>query len=214
MGNVGIILVDVNPFLDDGLIVGMQGKAAGVERTGASQAARLHFENIVAAIPVGIDPLAHGIAEESRYDFDRPGAPVREDAAVVVDVVDQNVGRLRRHDEFDLAIAVGDARHPRREAPISLGGALSACGLLLGVGLEDGLILRRQRRLLSATGRLADVKSARAADRAPPAAEIRILRVVPGPRVAACDAQSPQDRCCGDQASIEVARAAPDGNTV
>src|SRR5258708_31874719 len=70
MGNVGIILVDVNPFLDDGLIVGMQGKAAGVERTGASQAARLHFEKMVTAIPFGIDPLAPGITEEAPAAFD------------------------------------------------------------------------------------------------------------------------------------------------
>src|SRR5207247_2768435 len=58
MGNVGIVLVYVNPFLDDGLIVGMQRKAAGVERTRTSHAARLHLENIVAAISVRIDPLA------------------------------------------------------------------------------------------------------------------------------------------------------------
>src|SRR5712671_1784192 len=64
MGNIGVILVDVYPFLDDGLIVGMQRKAAGVERTWTSEAARLHFENIVAAIAVRIDPLARGIAEE------------------------------------------------------------------------------------------------------------------------------------------------------
>src|SRR5260370_17584727 len=81
MGNVGIILVDVNPFLDDGLIVGMQGRAAGVERTGASQAARLHFENIVAAIPVGIDPLAHGIAEYRRHGSVRPRSPTPQYAA-------------------------------------------------------------------------------------------------------------------------------------
>ena len=88
MGNVGIIFVYVNPFLNDGLIVGMQRKAAGVERTGTSEAPRFHFENIVAPIPVGIDPLADGITKECRFDFRRPRTPVREDPAVVVDVVD------------------------------------------------------------------------------------------------------------------------------
>jgi hypothetical protein len=31
MGYIAVVLVDVNPFLDDGLVVGMQRKAAGVE---------------------------------------------------------------------------------------------------------------------------------------------------------------------------------------
>jgi hypothetical protein len=42
MGHLGIGLVDVNPLLDDGFIVGVQQKAAAIERAGAfERSARL-----------------------------------------------------------------------------------------------------------------------------------------------------------------------------
>jgi hypothetical protein len=92
MGQLGIGLVDVNPFLDDGLIVSVQGKAAAIERAGAfERSARLDLKHIVAAIALGIDPMTTRIAEKSRIVVVGPAAPVRKDAAIVVDVADENV---------------------------------------------------------------------------------------------------------------------------
>ena len=67
MGHVGIGSVEVDPLLDDGLIVGVQRQVAGIEGSGTAEAACLNFENIVAAIPVRIDPLADRITQEGRF---------------------------------------------------------------------------------------------------------------------------------------------------
>ena len=61
-------------------------------------------------------------------------------------MVDQNVERLSRNDEFDLAVAVGDPRHARRPAQIGL--VVKALSAFRRVGLEDCLVLRRERGLL------------------------------------------------------------------
>src|SRR5205809_6674376 len=58
VGNVGVGFVDENLLLDDALIVEMQWHSAGVVSAGASETACLHFENVVAAVPVSIDPVA------------------------------------------------------------------------------------------------------------------------------------------------------------
>src|SRR5438046_2021982 len=63
MGDVGIGFVDENVFLDNTLIVEMQWHSARVVSAGASETACLHFENIVAAIPVSIDPLTYRVAK-------------------------------------------------------------------------------------------------------------------------------------------------------
>src|SRR5438067_6912344 len=116
-------------------------------------------------------------------------------------MVGQNVGRLRRYDEFHLAIPIGNARHARRPASIShVARALSAFG---PDGLEDGLVLRRERsRRRSAPG-LALVISPGTADRAPLAAEIRILRIVPCLSIGNRDAQRCQNCDCTDRALIK-----------
>jgi hypothetical protein len=66
------------------------------------------------------------IAEKSRIEVVGPAAPVRKDAAIVVDVADENVSCRRRHDKLHLAVPIRDPRHAGRDAFIRRGRALSA----------------------------------------------------------------------------------------
>ena len=80
---------------------------------------------------------------------------------------------------------------------------LPARGLLLGVGLEDRLVFRRQRSLLPAAGGLADVEAAGPADRAPLAFEVGIKRVIPCPRTRDENQQGREDGHRANRASEE-----------
>src|SRR5438270_6872762 len=116
-------------------------------------------------------------------------------------MIGQNMGRFRCHDEFHLAVTIGNARHPRRPASIGhVARALSAFGT---DGIEDGLVLRREwSRRRSAPG-LALVISPGTADRAPLPAEIRILRIVPCLGIGNHDAQRCKKCDCTDRTSIK-----------
>src|SRR5262249_20887480 len=140
------------------------------------RAARLDFEQIEAAVAVGIQPLADGISEEARLQVRGPIASIGEDSTIIVDVSHQNVGRSRCDDEFHLAVSIGGARHARRKARKGRGVALSAFTLFFQASLEDGLVLRRQRRLLSETRRLVGIE-ARAVKTTGPEADQRALQV-------------------------------------
>src|SRR5262249_35644803 len=84
---------------------------------------------------------------------------------------------------FDLAIAVGHARHTGRQAGIGRCRALAADGLRLEIGLEDRLIFRSERRFLARSPGLARIKPHRAADHPPLTLEVGIDRVVPRPSI-------------------------------
>ena len=115
----------------------------------------------------------------------RPIASVGEDAAIVVDVLGQDVDAAAGDDELDLAVAVGHARHAGRLAdPVAIP-ALPAGLLVRHIGLEDRLIFRRERRFLLRTPGLADVVPPGAADRQPLALQVRIFRVVEDLRAGA-----------------------------
>src|SRR6266567_2493119 len=58
--DIRIFLVEKNPLLDDGLVVLMHGDTARVENSRALQMVRLDFKRVVAAVSIGIDPLADG----------------------------------------------------------------------------------------------------------------------------------------------------------
>src|SRR5215471_52975 len=75
---------------------------------------------------------------------------------------------------------------------MGLGQTLAAGGLILEVGLEQGLIFGGQRRLLSWTPSFARVKSHRVADRPPLALQVRIPGLVPGPTFGYRDAERHQ----------------------
>src|SRR6185295_10896571 len=106
----------MDALLDDGLVVVVQRDAAGIERARSLESAGLDLEQIEFAVAIGIDPSANGIAEQGRLDGLRPGAPVREDASRVANVLDQDMRGARRDYEFGLAIRIGDTRHAWRHA--------------------------------------------------------------------------------------------------
>ena len=61
---IRIGLVEVDPFLDDRLVVAVQGQAAAVERARSPHPARLDQKHVVTAVSILVDPLADGIAVE------------------------------------------------------------------------------------------------------------------------------------------------------
>src|SRR5215470_1702663 len=134
---IAIVLVEIDPLPDDGLIVLVQGNAAAVERARSLEIPGLDLERVVAAVAVGIEPFADRVAEKGWLNSAGPIPPIGVDAAVVVDVLDQDMSGGRRHHELDLAIAVGHAWHAGREAGIGRRRALAAGGLRLEILLED-----------------------------------------------------------------------------
>ena len=145
---VAVVLVEVEPLLDDGLVVVVERNSAGVVSARAGEAARLDLEHVVLAVAVGIDPFPDGIAEQGRLETLGPLASVGKDPPRVANVLDQDVHGVRRDDEFRLAVPVDHARHAGRHAGIGFADALSAGRLVGEIGLEAGLVFRRQRRLL------------------------------------------------------------------
>ena len=146
----------------------------------------LDFEHLVATIVVLIDPSADGIACIGRLDVGGPVAPVGEDPTKVVFATDQNIGGFRRDDVFVLP-ECHHARHPARQTP---GGGIiaqSTLGLIRHAVLQDLLILRCQRGLLSGTPRLGRIEGRLAShprhdDASPLAFPVGVLRVIKGLR--------------------------------
>src|SRR5215470_5462548 len=200
---IAIVLVEIDPLPDDGLVVLVQRNAAAVERARSLEIPGLDLERVVASVAVGIDPFADRVAEKGWLHSGGPIAPVGEDAAVVVDVLDQDVGGVRRYHELDLAIAIGNARHAGREAGIGRCRALAAGGLRLEVLVEYRLIFRRQWRLLPRSPRLAGIEPHRAADHPPLALEVGIERLIPCSSVAHRRAQGQYHRNDGNRAPIK-----------
>src|SRR5215470_13247048 len=62
--DVGIALVERDALLDDGLVVLVQRKPGGLEGARALEIARLDLERVVAAIAIGIEPLADRVARK------------------------------------------------------------------------------------------------------------------------------------------------------
>src|SRR5262249_39987910 len=115
------------------------------------------------AVAALVDPSADGIAIEAGLDVTRPCAPVGENTSTgFADVVDPNEGRVRQDDDFHRLIGGHRRGHPRRQARRSRPGAWHAGLKFAQVGLEDGLMLRRERGLLSATLGFAGIERRRA----------------------------------------------------
>ena len=67
--DVWIGFVEVNSFLDDALTILVERYAALIVDARHPHVARLHFEHVVLAIPVRIDPFADRIAGKQRFLF-------------------------------------------------------------------------------------------------------------------------------------------------
>src|SRR5262245_30225892 len=153
---VAVGFVEIDPLLDDGLIVPVQGKAAALERAGPLHAAGLDHEHVVAAVAVLVDPLADGVAGEGRLEVLGPGASVGIDPARHV-AFEQDVRGVRQDDDFHREDDAHHPRHANRETGISHVVAVSACRLVRQAGLENGLIFGGQGGLLPAPQRFARV---------------------------------------------------------
>src|SRR5216683_1006658 len=128
----------------------MQRKAGGVIGTRALEATRLDFKHVVTAVTVLVDPATDRITLIGRFDFLRPIASVREDAAIVIHISDQYVCRVRSDDEFERSKRYHHVRHAGgKAAGVANIIALAAFGLIRKACLEDGAVFRRQRRLLA-----------------------------------------------------------------
>src|SRR6266700_2489292 len=156
--DVRIGLVKKYPLLHHRLIVLMQGNAARVENAGTLQAAGLDFEHVVAAISVLIDPMADRITGECWCDRFRPGAAIGVDATMFIEEGNVDVGHVRRDDDLHRLISNHHPGHAAREATNLSVVVLPTVGPFGHVCLPNGLMLRRQWRLLCPTGSLARIK--------------------------------------------------------
>src|SRR5262249_1542928 len=203
--DVGIGAVEIEAFLDDGLPIFVERDAARLIDPRALEPAGLDQKRVVAAGALAVDPSADGIAGKHRVvgHVRGPFASVGVDSAIVVNMLDQDVGRFGRHHDLHRRIGMHDARHAGRQAKIGRIVALSALCLVSEARLMDRPVLGRERRLLSPAGRLGGIVAAHAAIAANPLAlEIDIFRVIPGSRACDCQAKCRGKRDGCDRTSI------------
>jgi hypothetical protein len=114
-------------------------------------------------------------------------AAIGEDAAIVLRAADQDIGGVRRDDEFHREKRDRHERHASGHAAHGVVEeiALTALGLVGHAAFEDLLILRGQRRLLSTTPGLGLIERRLAAGRADSIViDRRAFRHIARPRAA------------------------------
>src|SRR5207245_10507466 len=90
-------LVEIDPLLDDGLIILMERNALGVVGVRRPDESGLDFEDVILAVAVLIEPFADGVACKHRQGGLRIGpiASIGVDAPIgIVDVADQDLSGL------------------------------------------------------------------------------------------------------------------------
>src|SRR5262249_18223139 len=130
----------------------VEGKTGGVVDARPLEATRFDFKKIIVAVAIIVDPPSNRIARITRFDLLGPVAAVSEDAPNLC--ADQNIGGVRRDDEFQRP-----ERHHMRHAGGHAAGAikivaLTAPRLVGNAVLQNLLILRSERGLLSESPRL------------------------------------------------------------
>src|SRR6266478_5201850 len=98
--HVRIGLVEINPLLDERLVVAVQRNAGRIERARPPHIAGLDFERVVGAVAIGVEPLADGIAGELRVEFLGPVASVSIDAPDRAHGFDQHICDVRLDHDF------------------------------------------------------------------------------------------------------------------
>src|SRR5262249_3324838 len=91
-------LIEVNTLLEDGLIIEVKGKAGGVIDARPLKAARFSLEHVILAVAVLVDPPSDRIARITWLDLLGPVTAIGENATRLR--ADQNIGGVRRDDEF------------------------------------------------------------------------------------------------------------------
>jgi hypothetical protein len=88
MQHIAVGTIEIEPLLDDALIVPMQREAAVVVDAGAFKAASLNLERVVTTVSGRIEPSADGKPVEGGVETLRPIAPIGLDAPDIgMDVV-------------------------------------------------------------------------------------------------------------------------------
>src|SRR5215471_19640219 len=178
----------------------MKRQAGCVVSAGALEgAARFHFEHVIHAVAVLIDPSTDRVARVSRSGVEvrGPVAPIGVDSTKRLSAAGRDIGGFRRYDEFHGSKSDSHERHAARHAANGMVKkiALSAVGLVRKAVLEDLLILGSERGFLSsppglglvvrrlAAGREATIRFKRGAwgkPARPRAFPVRVPRVVCG----------------------------------
>src|SRR5215470_8713481 len=151
MDDLGIGLIEVDALPENGLIIEVKGEASGVVDARPLEAARFRLEQVIVAIAILVDPPPDRIARIAWFNLLGPVAAVGENAARLC--ADQNIGRVRRDDEFQRS----ECHHMRHAGGHAAGAvkivALTASGLVGNAVLENLFIFRCERGLLSASPR-------------------------------------------------------------
>src|SRR5262249_2469827 len=130
-----IALVAEDALLEDGLVVEMKRQAGCVVSAGALEgAARFHFEHVIDAIAILVDPSADRVARISRSGIGvrGPVAPIGVDSTKRLSAAGSDIGGFRRYDEFHGSKCDSHERHAARHAANGVVKkiALSAVGLI------------------------------------------------------------------------------------
>src|SRR5271169_3025262 len=114
-----IVFVAEDAFLEDGLVVEMKRQAGCVVSAGALEgAARFHFEHVIDAVAVLINPSTDRVARISRSGVEvrGPVAPIGVDSTKRLSAARRDIGGFRRYDEFHGSKSDSHERHAARHA--------------------------------------------------------------------------------------------------
>ena len=98
MQEVAVCLVEVDPLLDDGVIVLMQGNTGLIEGALTPEMAGFNYERIEFSVTVLIDPSADRVANTAGLNVRRPVVTSGIDSPVHVSVRPGNVDRFGSDD--------------------------------------------------------------------------------------------------------------------
>src|SRR5262245_35222487 len=113
VNGVRVALFNRDPFLDHGLVVLVQGDPGGIKRAWTLHKASFDEKGVVLAVAVRILPMTDRVPAEGRLDlaFLWPLAPIRVNAARVMDMPYQHVHGFRGDDDFHRLVDACLPRH-------------------------------------------------------------------------------------------------------
>ncbi len=204
---VRIGLVREELLRDHRLVILVERNAARIIGVRPLDGAGLDHQRIEASMTVGVLPLADRVAGEARIDLVRETTAIGVDAAKRVEPFEHEIGHAGRNHDLHRLDRHHDPRHAGWNAARGRIGREPAGGLRLGTRLEDGLIFRRQRRLLAGAGRRSRIPSLILAWLYPLALPVRKFALVECPRAVDRQAQHRRQRQGTRQAAVTHGRS-------
>src|SRR5262245_23515800 len=118
VNGVGVALFKRDPFLDHGLVVLVQGDPGGIKGAWPLHEASFDEKGVILAVAVRVLPMTDRVPAEGRLDLALlwPLAPIRVNAARVMDMLDQHVHGFRGDDDFHRLVDACLPRHSRWKA--------------------------------------------------------------------------------------------------